>query len=926
MEIVLGYELDTGSYPDALLGEAARVGMAVLGPERLVSVLETRLGLSGPLTHHAVHIGQYLKCMKDANNGNRFYSQSLASDAWSTAKAVLAWRDELILAGWKGQEIAAAGIRLQDIHEVEKRAAGLVAPGLGERLQAVATALQTQSLADIQRIRLVDRLQLWPPCWQKLLKILQAQGVALQEETLPHADGNTCLDSLKQAMRERKDTEAGWVFDGTLGILRSNTEWEAAEVMASWLHALPEDRSKRLLIIRGKGSPLLDGVFQSHGHPGLGWESRARWRAALQVLPLVLSNLWAPFDPQRLLELLTLPQLPFSSAVASRFERALRSHPGKGGPYWQEAMVYGSGKVSNLDLWLGNHSCNRTSGAKAADVLGICDMVSAWAAKQGGMDNDSFLLAVSGVVQSVSEAVVAAGLPLISPAQLDRILDSTVGEGIEDPDAVPRAAAWSQVASPGQVFGSIEKIIWWNFVRPETNARRLPWTKDDLAALNTVGVELEPPSQARRREAEAWRRPVHCAGSQLFFVVPGTLDGNDELHPLWDEIRHLLNLGEPDIARLTVDASTVRNSGQPTVFGNILGQVPIVPVPLPAPCHQWPIAHPHHCVRPNAPESFSSMEKLIQCPFAWVLNYILGIRTGELISLPEGGQMIGTLTHAIIEELFSRSGTMSASAARAQTEQLYDTMVPQMAVTLLHPGRELERLRYRKAIAEGVEHLVNFLNAGQLVVAGCEVSLSKPLPAGTATMQPSDQSIATSKTFSGRIDLVLARNGQTGFLTKNENDLQSLPPGALPMFMDIKWTRSAKRRVEEIEQGRSLQLAAYSWLLSKTPHGFPPGGYYLLPKGDALFSPCHNLPAQFPNPSLDLGKVWDAALVAYHHRVGEIAGGVARAEGIPQPPSSPADTGTQGSGQAPQQRPTTFTLEPPCTFCDYGNLCGKREG
>ena len=94
MHIILGYELDTGSYPDALGNDEARQGIVVLGPAGLVGVLETRPGLTRIQTHQAIRIGQYLKRLKEADNNERFYSKSIHVDAWSTAKQVLAWRDE----------------------------------------------------------------------------------------------------------------------------------------------------------------------------------------------------------------------------------------------------------------------------------------------------------------------------------------------------------------------------------------------------------------------------------------------------------------------------------------------------------------------------------------------------------------------------------------------------------------------------------------------------------------------------------------------------------------------------------------------------------------------------------------------------------------------------------------------------------------
>ena len=98
MKIILGYELDTGSCPDALGGEEAREGIAVLGPLGFLGVLETQLGLSGKHIHQAVRIGQYHNRLIALDDGKQYYSNSFEADAWSTAKELLSWRDELVLA------------------------------------------------------------------------------------------------------------------------------------------------------------------------------------------------------------------------------------------------------------------------------------------------------------------------------------------------------------------------------------------------------------------------------------------------------------------------------------------------------------------------------------------------------------------------------------------------------------------------------------------------------------------------------------------------------------------------------------------------------------------------------------------------------------------------------------------------------------
>ena len=82
MHIILGYELDTGSYPYALGNDEARQGVVVFGPAGLVGVSETRLGLTRIHIHQAIRIGQYLKRLKEADNKVRAAAHSQRHPIW----------------------------------------------------------------------------------------------------------------------------------------------------------------------------------------------------------------------------------------------------------------------------------------------------------------------------------------------------------------------------------------------------------------------------------------------------------------------------------------------------------------------------------------------------------------------------------------------------------------------------------------------------------------------------------------------------------------------------------------------------------------------------------------------------------------------------------------------------------------------------
>ena len=70
-----------GIYLDGyrLLKLNSTVGTVTLRPDGLLNLLETRLELPGVCSPQSVSVGQYQRCLKQADDGNRFYSVSFRS-------------------------------------------------------------------------------------------------------------------------------------------------------------------------------------------------------------------------------------------------------------------------------------------------------------------------------------------------------------------------------------------------------------------------------------------------------------------------------------------------------------------------------------------------------------------------------------------------------------------------------------------------------------------------------------------------------------------------------------------------------------------------------------------------------------------------------------------------------------------------------
>ncbi len=903
MHIIFGFELDTGSYPDSLGDAEARQGMVVLGPAGLIGVLETQLGLSGVHIHQAVRIGQYLRRLRAADDGNCFYSQSLQKDSWSTAKQLLAWRDELVLSGWKGVLPQHSPRRLKELGTVENLREMELSPGLGDRLATIFSALETGKQLSIQLIELVEPLRFLPYIWNKLFSSLSLRGVKLTgiqgaNHKVVSAQGSHDLTTLQQALVNKKPYTGAIQGDGSLCFFEGANEFEVSEALASWLEVFSGDPTK-LLFVRGDGSPVLDDVLHSHNLPGLGGESRSRWRTALQVLPLVLTFSWEPLDPQRLLEMLTLPKSPIPSWAARHFEQALREHPGINGPKWQEAWEAirsdyddRANAIDNgaqprksfeefrqdLQFWLGEHRYDPEQGMPASFIQDTCSRVAKWASSRGGLENDQLLIASAAIAAEVSKAVAATGLERISRPQLDRILDSVVGEGLENPDYLPEAASWSQVTTPGQIWGRAETIIWWNFTAADLEQRRLPWTRAEIAALDSVGVNLENIRQTRLRQARSWRNPALRASKQLILCAPLTL-ANEKVvpHPFWDEIRYFLSLKGEDIQRLSFTCGDLWRTSEANILGEMVKRQPQSVTPPPMPQREWRLPTLELPLRDR--ESATSMQQLIQCPLSWIFKYILKLYPGDLIDLPETSMVMGNLAHTIIPEIISQSDLPDPKIIQEQAMLLFDEYLPMMAASLAHPGRELERLRYRTLIGKAARILCQHLRSANLKVIGFETVKERIFREG--------------QTFAGRVDLLLA----------TEHDQ--------PFILDLKWSRWARYKRDELREGKALQLAAYSWLLEPESGCYPPGGYYLVAQGELVVSACQFLPDPCVFPDIDLQVVWQQGLKAYHQRLQELQDGIALAAGV-------------ASGNSGDERKQTDVMElkPSCTWCDYINLCG----
>ncbi len=888
MKVIAGYVLDGDNYPTTMGQDGASLGIVTVGRNGLISLLETRYGLGAPSDHQAVRIGQYLKRLQDKDDGKQFYSQSLQADQWSTAKQVLAWRDELVSCGWEGKAAKDAPDRLAALSEIENSSSEL-ARGVADRLRRLASKAEAERVPGIREISLVDPMELWPPLYQKLFQELRHAGVTIQDHASPLVDDSLCsnLSILQRAMFQQQASEQTITGDGSLCVLAGSGEWEASQALCEWLSGCRGNHSN-MVFIKGPGSRILDAQLSRYSLPRLGHDSTSRWRTALQFLPLVLENHWDPFDPLKLLQILMLPQSPLPRKVARAFESAIREHPGMGGPEWIKALeiaeayfkewasAKGLGdkgwksRLNDLHLWIGTKKFDPQTGIPIDEFCRICKKVETWASVRGGLEDNAHLLGVSAMANSVGAAAKTSGLSSLSRPQVNRIIDAVFGEGIEGFSTEMQAAPWSVVAHPGGIHGPADTIIWWGFNAEKESPIHAPWSKAERQYLTQQGVRIEDSSISRMRQLYHWHRPILWAGKRLILVVPNS---GERYHPLWDEIRHLLAL-EPGIEhQVHYRAAQLREDAKANLWDPLPARVKVPPKSLPPATSRWKIGDISKLLPDGM--SYTSMEKLLQCPLAWVLTYIAGLQGGKSAELPGISQIEGILAHHVFEVILNDSLITNANALGEKAGKTFDDAVPQMAAILLHPENTIRKQVVRRAVLHALSNLVSLMKKGKLHVEAMEDLKEKQFD--------------KTMTFRGQIDLLAA---------ESHGD---------PVIIDLKWSKSGAYKREAMEKHEALQLAAYSWLISKKGT-FSPAGYYMIQQAELYISDCQHFPAECIVNS-DLKQTWEAARKGFKAQLKNLLEGIALARGI------------DADAELEEMDDDCLILEPNCGFCSFPNLC-----
>jgi len=827
LKIIFGHDLDgyESSKPFHALGDV------ILGPLGFLDVLEVRLGLRGALEKEPVRIIQFLDCLHQADDGNRFYSRSLSTDEMAVARTLLRWRDTWIEAGWNSQARASDSKRIRDLADVEAHSKSILSPGTSDRLVAVLDALKKKKLTGL-RVELKDPRGNFSYTWQEILNQLGA--VDDQPEFLGSvsAPKGSDLALLQEAIQKNEPVKLQG--DGTVLFLSAYNEGLLARGIAQILHGqIKADEnswfreSLKASVVNGGGVHALDFALEGGDLPVTGSSMLSRWRPPLQVLSLAISLLWDPVDPHRLLEFLTHPVCPLPRFARYHLAEVVAEFPGIGGKPWAEAIIElkaqaierasgesgaGDNLAATVNDWLEGECFSADEGAPVSYVSEKCAKLTRWAAAQAereGIDPSLKALffsasAQASQAQKTLDQMMRSGRDRIGKLQLERLIDQITSLGVSLPGATAEIGHSHLICSASSTIEPNERVLWWNFSEPLLPAR-WPWNSTELKQLAENGAYLPPVESQLQLLSKAWLRPLFAATKQILFTVPRTSEKQAvRHHPLRARLDALT---DGTIPELDMGALLTENNIDPRLTLS-LDSVPHKGLPLPT--RWWKLENPQ-LLSPRKTESFSSLQSFIESPYQWVMRYKGRLYPATLARIDDGNRQKGNLLHRFIERLFDSSEIDWQTSTRHELAQWTDgefqKLLEEEGANYLLPGKLKDRQELAETTDRTIWTLVEHLRSANVSKVEIEKEVQGSFIGGNLI---------------GSIDMLLTN-------VKGEEFVLDLKLGG------------GKYRQKELQENQSLQLALYAYL-RKIGNKWPAQGYYILNDArllaqDTLFFP-----------------------------------------------------------------------------------------
>ena len=803
MTIHFSQYFDEGVFLGENIEEQPSVNISYLGSMGLLGFLERELGLTGEYptafdraNKYAAALDKHLIEAEDA-----FYAEAFKTDEMGVARDLMNWRDDLVWLGWKklsfnNQPQRLKTLALVELHFIDRH----FHYGVADRWQEILESLM-KDVKPIQiQLIIYDDPEMVHPFFKKLFHQLN------NCISFKNLNDNITIDQNNLGMVKKlllgkfpgDDQLKPLSEDTSFSILRLKDNHLAADVLANQIK-----QGFNPLVINNENK-IFDYYLLANGLPASGSTLTNSNPLIIQLFKLVVTGLIDPLNVYNLLSLLQSPYSPIPKKLSRILARQLIEKPGVDSLPWKDIIRNYftdlqkdnpedktlKNKQEEIALFLSfNHE-------PTIDVTRIKDV---YASLKGWADKHSLLDIFE---HTEEERDQFAWLSKLSGALLQKIQHETepytgtrllkMVESIYEPasflNEITQAGSVERVSSPGGLLVN-PSITWWHdcynsVIRAEHHTFLY---SGEIEFLHQHGIDTWLPTNQVKMAYGKLKRGILAAEAKCLLVVVEKHDGEETTtHPVISEIgagfKNISQIAATfnEIELLTTVALKVSHTRK---------------IDLPEPKTRWQISNPDKLSK-RITESASSVEKLIQTPFEWVIQYQAKLDSGNSFTLPDLSILRGNIAHTTTESILSElKNDLNFKLTDALIEERLTTKIREEGLVFMLTERRFEHEELVRKYKYGIRSLVSIITDNELKIIGCEHFAEKDIP-GIGHV-------------AGTMDLVLeTKQGQQ-------------------IIFDLKWSKNNKKYQAKLEEGRSVQLAIYHSLLGTGPKT----GYFMFDNG-----------------------------------------------------------------------------------------------
>ena len=780
----------------------------------LVGMLELRLGLHHEevpeherMAHYYNAVCRYMKA-----HPQNVMAASFKTSGLSTAKAMLAWRDQLREAKWNfdGEYISE---RIAVLVGIEEEFCKWVKHDMASRLHVVTDQLVLQQFdaSDMTIIMPVAK-ELLKPAVGQLIEALESRGATIELMLVPCGEGNN-LDKVRQLIAEKRQ---GKIVldekDESILVYKFADERSACEYLA--YHDMEE-----VDVWINAHNKQMDDWMGLMNRPRTGSCTEKCLPQLTQLFVMGMGMFASPLNVSTLIEWLNMPIHPlerfFRTVLADTIIReggyrneacrkVVERYVEGGYVYLNEGQKALSeeeqqqiiqkgrkGRQEKVDIFL--PPLEKQEGLSKVRVESFVKALAAWARQQAHlMDGEQWTEQLMEVV-SMCEALSIMMDNVADEDMEYKTIDSWMGTICQKATythAIAEVGCRMVVDAPTKIASIVDKTVWMGVEGDADNLQECAflYPTERKALVVERMIDLWDEEAANNYYEQMMLTPLRMTRGQLVLVVCERKDGEDTLkHPL-----------------------IVRLERQVENFDAIV-RYPLIDV-----CHLHEAEHIDngadeaelsfgHADRMKWPDHLSPTKTgtLVEHPLDFLMEELLGIAPDAKAEMGDVKTAKGNVAHAVIELLFApcdnqRYSTPADIKKRVEKyDEVYDGMIEAKGAILQLTENRLGEKLFKKQLNNCINVLLEIIDENALKVVACERYAEANMGLGLPEAYDKEGKKMDDRDMLGYVDMVLEdRNGR-------------------PVVFDFKWTSSQKWYQTLLEENRSVQLELYRMMLEK---------------------------------------------------------------------------------------------------------------